>query len=85
MDYGRYLRSREAAPDSSAVRKAAVTSTDQMIVLSEGFKAGDFHAQFADGALFTRWDELVGELKRVCPEGKVAVIPCSPIQVPSVD
>ena len=84
MDYGRYLRSRETAPESSAPREAVVTSTDQIIMLSEGFRPGDFYTHFEDGALFTRWDELAAEMRRVCPEGKVAVIPCSPIQLPTI-
>ena len=53
-------------------------------MLSENFPADGFYERSKDGALFTEWDVLVRELRRVCPRGKVAVIPCSAIQLPKV-
>ena len=64
--------------------KPVVSSRQQMVMFSEGFKPEDYYARSKDGALFSSWDALIAELVRVCPRGRVAVIPCSSIQLPEV-
>ena len=65
-------------------RSPAAVSKDQMIMLAEHFPPEGFYSHYESGALFTRWETLIRELQRVCPRGKVAVIPCSPIQLPRI-
>ena len=84
MDYGRFLRLREKASKADIPPQPSIKSREQTIMLSENFPADGFYERSKDGALFTEWDVLVRELRRVCPRGKVAVIPCSAIQLPKV-
>jgi hypothetical protein len=84
MDFCRFLRLREKAPKAEAPKRPGITSKDQMVTLSEHFPPADFYRDFPKGVLFTRWDELVQEMAEVCPKGRVALIPCSPIQLPKM-
>lgn len=84
MDWGRWLSRRKPAEASPDGRKPTINSKDQMVVVSTGFQPEDFYRQFEDGALFPDWETLVEELQKVCPKGKVAVIPCAPIQTPVI-
>jgi len=82
MDYRRYLGTRGKRPKVDVPKTPTITSKGQMIMLSEHFDPQDFYRQNKGGALFTSWDALVKALVGVCPKGKVAVIPSSPLQLP---
>ncbi len=84
MDYARYLMLKQKGSNVKVPARASVTSKEQMIMLSEHFAPKDFYGRYEDGALFDSRDALVEELKKVCPNGKVAVIPCSAIQLPEI-
>ena len=84
MDYARHLMLKENLQKVDIPSKPAVNSKQQLVMFSEGFRPEDYYARNKDGALFSSWDALIAELKRVCPKGKVAVIPCSAIQLPEI-
>jgi nickel-dependent lactate racemase len=84
MDYARHLMLKERAVAADPRSPAAIGSREQMIMLSEGFPPSDFYGRYEGGALFSSWEGLVGELRRVCPVAKVVVLPCAPMQLPRV-
>ncbi|MDP3062153.1 MAG: lactate racemase domain-containing protein [Chloroflexota bacterium] len=84
MDYCRFLETKDKRPKVEAPVAPAITSKGQMIMLSEHFAPQDFYRHNVGGALFASWDALVAALRGVCPKGKVAVIPTSPLQLPKV-
>jgi len=84
MDYARHLMLKQKGSNVKVPARASITSKEQMIMLSEHFAPKDFYGRYEDGALFDSWDALVEELKKVCPNGKVAFIPCSAIQLPEI-
>ena len=84
MDWARYLMLKVKAEKVETPASPTILSAEQVAMFSQGFKPEDFYARNEGGALFTSWDALIAELRRVCPRGKVAVIPCSAIQVPEI-
>lgn len=83
MDYARFQRTLAQAPDS-VTGWDRITSRDQMIVLSEGFRRVDFPRRHPQGALFARWPDLLAQLQPLVPQARVVVLPCAPIQVPEI-
>lgn len=86
MDYARYLMLKETPKEVDIPSKPTVDSRDHLVMFSGGFRPEDYYgrARYQGGSLFSSWDALIGELVRVCPEGNVAVIPCSAIQLPEI-
>jgi nickel-dependent lactate racemase len=84
MDYARHVMLKRQETETEPIPEATIRSKGQMIVVSDGFPPSDFYARHAEGALFQTWGALVPELQRVCPTGKVVVLPCAPIQLPEL-
>jgi nickel-dependent lactate racemase len=82
MAYSRWRALRAEAPPAELTPSAEVRSKEQVIVVSEHFPAADFYGRYPEGALFASWEAAVAELRRACPTGKVAALPCAPIQLP---
>jgi hypothetical protein len=84
MDYARHLRIKKEKP-AEARRHNGIASKDQLIMLSAGFAPDDFYRHNEKGLLFDSAETLMAELKRVSPRAKVAVLPCSSIQLPEIE
>ena len=82
MDYVRHVKLKDKAPKVDIPSEAVIKSKEHMAMFSEGFRPEDYYRRNPDGALFSSWDALIAKLKRMCPTGKVAIIPCSSIQLP---
>jgi nickel-dependent lactate racemase len=81
IDYGRFVRLRRNAPGIEKTFQPEIGDRGQIIALSTGHPPDEFYTRYPDGALFTSWADLIAALKRVCPVARVAVLPCSPLQL----
>ena len=55
----------------------------ESIIFSEspGLKADEFYSYYDSAIHFDSWDSIIAELYKLYPEAKVAIFPCSPIQL----
>jgi nickel-dependent lactate racemase len=81
MDYQRYLKSKaERKPMELPTPK--IGDPKQLLVCSEHFPVDEFYKKHGDSILFRDWDMLIHMLAQKLPtDAKVAVFPCSGIQV----
>jgi nickel-dependent lactate racemase len=84
MDYARHLRTKKEKKANIRGHNG-IGSKDQIIMLSTGFAPDDFYKYNENGLLFDSAEALMAELKRVKPRAKVAVLPCSSIQLPEIE
>lgn len=81
MDYARYLK-RKAERKPTALPAPEIDTPDQLLFWSEHFPVDDFYKKHPNDILFREWDTLINRLEEKLPTtAKVAVFPCSSIQV----
>lgn len=85
MDYQRFLRIKSAEPQPTNIpEKVEIKSKETFVLLSSNFPQGEFYSRYANGALFDNWEDIVDQLKKLYDQANVAVMPYSPIQLPSI-
>jgi nickel-dependent lactate racemase len=81
VDYARFVKQRAAQP-TAELPHPQLGTREQLLVWSEHFPALEFPKKHPNAILFREWDALLGKLAEKLPrEAKVAVFPCSGIQV----
>ena len=84
VDFETFLKLKTKEP--KVERKPEINAKDGLVLLTESFPVADFYKKYPEGALFNRWENLAGQLQEIYPTSRkvrVAVIPCSPIQLPN--
>lgn len=81
FDYGSFLASRT----QDAPRPMVTPEMTKNWFFSEYFKPEDFVRKYKRHCLFGDWNHLVDELRRRCPNGRIALLPCAPIQIPEIE
>jgi len=80
VDYARFLKQR--ADRKPMELPPPIGTSDQLLVWSEHFPVDDFYKKHPNDILFREWDTLINMLAEKLPQNaKVAVFPCSGIQV----
>lgn len=81
LDYGRYLRQREAEPET-ALPEPAIDGPEHLLLLSEHFTANEFARFHPNDVLFRNWDTLITMLAGKVPRNATAVVfPFGGVQV----
>ena len=81
MDYARFLRLEAQRPPAPPRPRLPIGQRGQLLTLSEGYPPEEYYKRYPDAVLYAAWPELMTDLARVCPQAKVAVIPCAPLQM----
>lgn len=85
VDYARFLQQRAAQPPAE-LPEPRIGTRDQLLVWSEHFPALEFPKKHPKDILFREWEPLLRMLAEKLPrDAKVAVFPCSGIQVEAAE
>ena len=84
MDYARYVRIEAQQSAAPAHDRPPIARRGQMITWSAGYPAHEYYKRYPGDVLYVSWTELMSDLEHVCPTANVAVIPCAPLQLASL-
>ena len=81
LAFERFERTEGRQSVTSPARMPSPEDAD-LLVFSERFPAWGFKRRYRKGHLFDRWDAIAEILDRRHPNGRAAVFPCAPLQIP---